>query len=116
MAEIYIYSTLTGSQNYATENGKVLVKGGANLPGAKMPDGEFITSLGAVTKLTAEQYQGLEQNQLFKLHKANGFLKVDQKKVDIEVVVADMASRDGSAPDTDSDSEAKGRKVRKLKD
>lgn len=112
MSDIYIYSTLTGSQNYATAIGKVLVKGGANLPGAKLPDGEFITSLGAVTKINDEQYQALERNQLFKLHKQNGFIKVDQKKVDIEVVAADMNARDTSAPDTESDVKAKGRKVK----
>lgn len=112
MSDIYIYSTLTGSQNYATESGKVLVKGGANLPGAKLPDGEFITSLGAVTKVTAEQYQALEKNALFRLHKANGFIKVDQKKVDIEVVASDMSSRDGSSPETESDAKAKGRKIK----
>lgn len=112
MSEIYIYSTLTGSQNYATASGKVFVRGGANLPGAKLPNGEFITSLGTVTKVTAEQYQELEKNALFKLHKANGFIKVDQKKVDIEVVAPDMASRDGSSPDTESDAKAKGRKVK----
>lgn len=105
MSDLYIYSTLTGAQNYRTDSGKVLINGGANLPGARLPDGVFLTAAGVVTKVTAEQYQELEQNEVFKLHKKNGFIRVENAKHDPEKVAADMERRDNSAPDTEQDAE-----------
>lgn len=114
MSDIYVYSTLTNSQNYAVDGGKkVFIQGGANTPGARMPDGVFVTSRGAVTKITAEQYAALKANVVFQLHEKNGYLSFENSKQDVEKVTADMKGRDESAPDTESDAEADGRKVRK---
>lgn len=111
--EHYIYSTLTGSQAY-----QVYRKGGADLPvvdktilvagGANVANDHFITPKGVVTSITDDDLQLLEQNPVFALHKANGFITVEAKEVSVERVVSDMEARDEAAPLTESDFIEKG--------
>lgn len=103
MAKIYVYSTLTSDQIYAnygpSANGvpmlisKILIKGGANLMTKHL-----VTPHGVVTSVTAEELAELRKNEVFKLHEANGFLKISEAKADADEVAADMETRDQSAP------------------
>lgn len=110
MAKIFIYSTLTADQIYtswkASANGvpqatsKILVKGGANLMTKHM-----VTPRGVVTEVTPEELAELRQNEVFKLHQANGFIQVSEAKTDVEKAVSDMVGRDQSAPLVEQDEE-----------
>jgi len=108
----YIYSTLTGPVDYTNwgaggadlkvPSGNVRIHGGANIP-----DGFLRTPQGVVTPVTSDELEHLRANEVFKLHEANGFIVVSDKKVDPEVVAADMESRDPSAPLVEADLTAK---------
>lgn len=110
MSKIYIYSTLTADQIYTsyktspngvpTATSKVLIKGGANLMTKHM-----VTPRGVVTEVTAEELAELRNNEVFKLHQANGFIQVSEAKTDVEKAVSDMAGRDQSAPLVEQDEE-----------
>lgn len=103
MVKIYVYSTLTADQMYAnygsSANGvpvltsKIAIQGGANLMGKNL-----ITPHGVVTPVSAEDLAELRKNEVFKLHLANGFLKISEAKADADDVAADMETRDQSAP------------------
>lgn len=105
----YVYSTLTDTVNY-----QVTTKGGGDLPtavqdiviqgGANIPDKFLRTPEGAViTPVTEQELIALEANEVFKLHKANGFIKVSDKKQDGAKAAADMTGRDDAAPLVDAD-------------
>jgi hypothetical protein len=105
----YIYSTLTSSQRYQTytkrENGipsadrpSILIQGGTNVA-----DKNFVTPQGVVTKVTDEQLKELKQNEMFKTHLKNGFIKIEEKAGDTEKVVADLTARSDDAPLTPGD-------------
>ena len=105
----YIYSTLSSSMHYENH-----VPGGGDLPitassvfiqgGANIPDKFLRTPSGAViTPVSDEELTALEANEIFRLHKANGFIVVKDKAHDSEAVAADMTTRDASAPLVDSD-------------
>lgn len=108
MSKIYIYSTLSSDQLYtsfkATPNGvplataKILIRGGANIMTKAL-----ITPRGVVTEVTAEELAELNRNDLFKLHKQNGFITVSDEKKDVEVAVSEMVGRDESAPIVEQD-------------
>jgi hypothetical protein len=105
MSKNYIYSTLTSSVRYAlwkkggqdlkVKDSEVLIKGGANVA-----DKNFVTPQGVITIVTDEQLAALEENKVFRRHRARGFLTVvrDAKKAEVEEVVSDMVGRDPSAP------------------
>ena len=109
---LYVYSTLTASVRYAAgapgeggmivpaEDGGILINGGANVA-----DKRLITPAGAVvTRIDAADLERLRTDPTFKLHEANGFLKVSEHKEDGEKVAAqDMKLRDESAPLTPDD-------------
>lgn len=96
---IYIFSTLTASQNYATSAGNVLVHGGANLQRA----GTLDTPRGVATPITDEQYKLLrDENEVFKLHMKNGFIAADNRKNDADEVAQDMTGADASAQKTEA--------------
>lgn len=107
-ASVYVFSTLTSDMMYRTygEGGgdvlvvdkEVFVKGGSNLP-----DKRLITPYGVMTEVSEEDYALLEANEVFKLHKANGFITVRDKPADAEKVATDMETRDQSAPLVDAD-------------
>lgn len=107
----YIYSTLTADQRYVkwTEGGadlyvegrSVLIRGGSNVA-----DKRLVTPIGVMTEVSDEDLALLEENDIFKLHRRNGFINVRQKEANAEAVAADMETRDDSAPLTDADLEA----------
>jgi len=105
---IWIFSTLTASQNYTT-----YAQGGADLPltdrqilirgGANLADKHIITPRGVATEVTEEQYAVLQTIDAFQQHLKGGFLSVSKTKPEEEVAAADLNSRDDSAPLTPQD-------------
>lgn len=115
----YVFSTLTCDNRYigyadtgtdikVPTNG-VLIKGGAGV----MNDRLF-TPLGVCTEISKDQLALLEQNPIFKLHRDNGYIVVQDKKADAEKVSSDMNSRDNSAPMTPSSYKSKRSKPEDL--
>lgn len=114
----YIYSTLTSDNKYTAydKNGQgdlviprhsVLINGGANLA-----DKNLITPKGTLTIVSDEDLEFLEDNTIFKLHKDNGFIRVEKKHAEVAKVVKDMEKGDKSKPKTPADYEnVKGVKV-----
>lgn len=110
MADLYVYSTLSNDQRYVSYStgasgvpkpeSSIFIAGQANLMTK-----HFVTPRGVVTKVTAEQLAELRNNDLFKLHMANGFITVSEAKQDAEIVAADMEGRDQSAPIVEQDDE-----------
>lgn len=101
----YIYSTLANDQAYTDheplsdkgalqrEKQRVIIKGGAGVANDRL-----ITPLGVVTKITDQEMSVLQKNEVFRLHKQNGYIKIGNHEVDAEVMAADMTTRDESAP------------------
>lgn len=106
----WIVSTLSANMDYTTYGkgggdlpvvaGVVHVAGGANIPDKFMrtPEG------GVITGVTDEELSMLQENEVFRLHKQNGFIKIlDSKPKSSEVAASDMEGRDQSAPLVDQD-------------
>lgn len=99
---VYVFSTLACDQLYTT-----WTKGGADLPiqgdtvlirgGTGIMDDRLITPLGVCTVISQEELALIENDEGFKLHKANGFIVVQQIEADPEKVAADMNTVDKSA-------------------
>jgi hypothetical protein len=101
----YVYSTLTCDNIYTNYDNsgsnkdtpvvvrQILIKGGAGIATKHL-----VTPLGVVTNVTDDDLASLKLNEDFQAHMRNGFIKIDKKKVDVEVAAADMATRDKSAP------------------
>lgn len=102
----HVYSTLAVDMTYAAwrkgPDGRAIeqvheqsvhINGGAGIASRHL-----ITPLGVHTQITDEQAELLEADPTFRLHKANGFIRVEDDRVDVEKVVADMTARDESAP------------------
>ena len=111
----HITSTLTNPVEYTlyrkTAGGlmvpveKVLIEGGANVASK-----HFVTPEGVVTQVTDKQLELLEANEVFRLHRDGGFLKVHRSdKVD----VAGLTAKDDSAPITPKDYVKRGKKAPK---
>ena len=108
MAEYYVFSTLTAPQIYTRT-----VAGGADLPvttdevyiagGSNVPDKYLRTPIGVMTTVSEEEMSILNDNEVFNLHKKNGFISVETKPADPEIVAANMKTRDESAPLVDED-------------
>ena len=109
----YIYSTLTGDQEYAVYPPPdqidfkripkpirtILVYGGANVINKN-----FLTLRGVATHVTEEDLKALEQVKAFQRHRDRGFITVEKTRQDPEKVAqAGMASRDSSAQLEDKD-------------
>lgn len=105
--EIYIYSTLSSSVEYEVDGGRTILVGG----GANVADKHFFTPQGVVTSVSAEDLAQLKKNRVFKLHAENGFMKWQDRKVEIEQVVADMQGADDSAPDGEAEAEVVEKKT-----
>lgn len=112
----YVYSTLANAQsytNYTIRGGNDLpvkirtvhIAGGANVIGSKT----LKTPLGVVTSVTDEDLAFLMQNEIFKQHKAAGFITVKPYNIDPEKVAPDMMSRDESAQIVPQDYEDGGK-------
>lgn len=106
----YIFSTLTSGQVYTRT-----AAGGADLPqtvgevfiagGSNISDKYLRTPIGVMTAVTDEELAILQDNEVFKLHVANGFITIKDKPADPEKVAADMVTRDQSAPTVAEDFE-----------
>lgn len=117
----YVYSTLTSDNIYATYRAggndvpavekKILIKGGHGVTTKHL-----LTPRGVVTSINDEELEHLNANPVFRQHVDGGFLVVEKKKVDPEVVAADMEQSDDSAPRTpeDFESDEKGAKPASL--
>src|SRR3954463_9810707 len=74
--------------------------------GAGVIDKRLITPAGVVTKIDGDQLEYLNANDLFKMHKKNGFITLSEKEpADVEAAVAAAApaERDPSAPLVEGD-------------
>lgn len=102
---VHIYSTLTAGNDYVfykqdahglPQAEKIIsVKGGANVP-------DKVTGLVlpcSHTELTDEEYEALKEHSLFKLHVANGFIRVSKTETkDTAKATKDLVKEDDSAP------------------
>ncbi|MCQ9426685.1 hypothetical protein NRB16_24500 [Pseudomonas sp. LJDD11] len=105
---IYVYSTLSNDQSYTTytelaggvpqKDQAIFIAGKANVA-----NNHFITPLGMITEVTAEQLAELRRNPVFRMHEQNGHISVSQAKADPDQVAASMQGRDASAPLVDQD-------------
>jgi len=99
----YIYSTMSSDNDIILyekdENGKQIAKGKITIAGkANVANNKtLITPLGAVTSLEDKEYDLIKDNNHFKKWIANGFIVVQDKKSDVEVVVKNMTAKDKSA-------------------
>lgn len=112
--QYYVYSTLTAPNQYVNHE-PVKDGEGNNLPqpigegitiqgGAGVANKNLVTPRGVVSgPFDEQQLAYLRANKVFQLHEANGFLQIDDKKVDADEVAADMTNRDGSSPMVDAD-------------
>lgn len=102
--KFFIYSTLAAAVTYLNHS-----KGGGDLPVAEgegvlihggtgvFNSNQLVTPLGVVTEVTAEQLEYLQRNEVYKLHKQNGFIVESDSKKDPERVVGEgMEAGDGS--------------------
>lgn len=108
-----VFSTLTASVEYTEhrtgENGipvalgSVLIKGGTGVANQHVQ-----TPRGVATMVTPAQAELLQKNELFKLHKRNGFVTLEEVarppgEDAVEKAVAEMEGRDNSSPLVDAD-------------
>lgn len=103
MAKIFIYSTLSADNCYATYEvnpanqlskieKNILIKGGTGVTNKHL-----ITPRGVVTEVTEEELKHLEDNTCFKMHKDNGYIVVERHEEAVEKVVKNMKEKDGGA-------------------
>lgn len=114
----YVYSTLSTDMEYALwKQGvgtnikikSVKILGGANL--CKESDsGKFFTPKGVITKVNDEDIDLLEKNEVFKLHKNNGFIQIEKSEKKIDKVIENMQAQDICAPKTEKTLPNKKRK------
>lgn len=100
---MYIYSTLSNSQMISefvsAEGGtpkrkrSVIINGGSNVSNKAL-----VTPRGVVTELSDADYEFVKNDRSFKRWVERGYIVVDDKKIDVEKVIADMDGRDESAP------------------
>lgn len=118
----YVYSKMSAPVDF-----NIFVKGGADMPikqgkitihgGAGVANKNLITPNGVVTEVTDEELEILNAHELFVQFKANGFISVEKKKVEVEKVVADMGDKtDPSAPISPADYENADEKTAKPKE
>jgi len=110
MGKQYVFSTLSTDMDYVewkpgadkgalgSQGRTIRIKGGAGVANDRI-----VTPLGVSTEVDDEDVALLEQNEVFKLHKANGHVTIQKKKADAEKVAADMNRNDPSSPKTPAD-------------
>lgn len=102
---VHVYSTLTAGNDYVFYKNDlhglpqaektITIKGGANVPdkvtGLVMPFSH--------TELSDSDYEALKEHPLFKIHVANGFIRVQKTETkDVEKATKDLVKEDDSAP------------------
>jgi len=109
----FIYSTLTCSNSfaiYAPKNDpkalsrivkRIEVHGGHGMKNPKALD----TPMGVVTRVTDEELELLKKDLTFQQHVKDGYLVIDNKKMDPAKKAVDMNPKDESAPLTPKDFE-----------
>lgn len=101
--EYTLYKKTAGGEMIPVET--VRIEGGANVASK-----HFVTPEGVVTQVTDKQIELLEQNEVFRLHRSNGFLKVHRSdKVDVD----GLTPADESAPITPKHYTKRGKKAPK---
>lgn len=115
----YVFSTLANDQKYQNwasgEGGNnnpgysVFIKGGSGVANDRL-----ITPQGIMTQISDDDLAALEQNEVFKLHRANGHITVKARSSDPEKIAADMNRDDPSAPRTPADYVGDNEKAAKL--
>lgn len=100
---LIVFSTLASDVAYTNHK-----QGGGDLPiplepvtikgGAGVANDRVVTPRGVATYVTPEQVEYLRENEIFKLHEANGFVMISENDVDPDIAAADMTGRDVSAP------------------
>lgn len=107
--KFYVFSTLASDVQYMNYG-----KGGGDLPvpegkgvfikgGAGVANDRIVTPAGVRTEVTAEDLAYLNQNATFRLHVDNGYIKVEERKLDEEAAAGDMNANDESRQLTDGD-------------
>ncbi len=110
----YVYSTLPTDMIYTHWEhagdgvpkqlvASVFIKGGAGVAQKPKPGTDIWTPLGMVTPVSDEDLATIEKDPVFRLHKKNKYITVQQKNSDVEKVAVDMNRRDNSSPMTESD-------------
>lgn len=115
----YIASTMSADVKYCvygkTPTGSQEVRRSIIILGkANVADKHFITKDGAVTKVSNEELALLKEHPVFKMHEANGFIKVCATESRAENV-KELAKKDASAPKTPNDYKAQGKEAPKTK-
>ena len=106
----YIYSTLSSDQRYVKWSGKagggpytaqkeVLLNGEANVVNRK----HLMTPKGAVTEVSTEQLTFLKTIDAFNKHVKGGYLTIETRSENPDVVAKDMTPKDKAAPKTPED-------------
>lgn len=106
---IFILSTLSADQLYTT-----WVAGGADLPkiakqvfvagGANVANRKLVTPQGVVTEVDEDDLAALETNEVFQLHKTNGYITVSKTKPgDADAAAASQEQRSPDAPLVEGD-------------
>lgn len=110
MAKTYhVYSKMAGDVRYndyirtsetiSKIKASVLIKGGAGVANKNI-----ITPLGVHTEITADDRDMLLKNGIFKKHLEGGFVTIEEKKEDPDLVATNLtAGPDPSAPLTPAD-------------
>lgn len=104
----HIFSTLSANVAY-----QEWVPGGADIPvpgrkvlirgGTGIAHKHLITPMGVHTEIDEDELRILQNDEVFKLHKKNGFVTIEEKYADPEKVAADMKTNDKSSPLTEAD-------------
>lgn len=82
-----------GGGDMPVELPPVVVKGGAGVMNDRL-----VTPRGVATYVSEQDVEYLRQNEVFKLHEANGFVMISDSDIDPDKAAADMTGRDNSAP------------------
>lgn len=90
---------------------EVTIKGGTGVANDR-----FVTPLGIATEVDDADLAVLENDSVFKMHKANGFVRIEKKSADPEKVAADMKLNDPSSPLTPSSPELSNERAAKVKE
>lgn len=107
--DFYVYSTLSNDQNFTLwepakdgsphiEVGSVFIAGKANVA-----DKNFYTPKGILTIVSESQMELLKKSDAFNGHVKNGFISVERKKEEADIVALDMQPKDRSAQFTADD-------------
>ena len=113
MSRIYIYSTLSNDQRYQLKDGRsVLVAGKANVANKQL-----VTPKGAVTVVSEDEFNLLQENIVFIAHAKNGFLSGDYTRHDADTFAErNLEAADKSAQDTPETAKKRNAGGAKVKD